>query len=143
MLVGTYNPKPDAKSRVVFPSKFRSELGASVVVTIGMEHSIAVYSRAEWDVYLERVKQLSTFKKDARDFRRFILSKTYELEFDAAGRIIIPQDLKSYAGIATQITLIGVENHVEVWDTEKWTEHENEIMSDLESMAEALEGNNN
>ncbi|MDO4218711.1 MAG: division/cell wall cluster transcriptional repressor MraZ [Synergistaceae bacterium] len=142
MLVGTYTPKPDAKSRVVFPSKFRAELGASVVVTIGMEHSIAVYSREEWEVYLERVKQLSTFKKDARDFRRFILSKTYELDFDAAGRIIIPQDLKTYAGIDSQITLIGVENHVEVWNSEKWAEHETEIMAGLESMAEALENKN-
>ena len=94
MLVGSYNHKIDSKGRTVLPAKFRGELGSSVVATIGIDRCIALYPVPRWEELLEKLKDLSSFKKKARDFRRVLLSMATEQEIDGAGRILVPQILR-------------------------------------------------
>lgn len=139
MLLGSYNHKLDGKGRTVLPVKFRGELGTSVVATIGIDRCIALYPLSQWEELTDKLKELSTFKKKARDFRRVLLSMASELEFDTAGRILIPQVLREYADAVSNITIIGAENHIEVWDTQKWEEHRKEVLEDIAETAEELE----
>ena len=127
MLVGSYNHKIDSKGRTVLPAKFRGELGSSVVATIGIDRCIALYPVPRWEELLEKLKDLSSFKKKARDFRRVLLSMATEQEIDGAGRILVPQILRDYAGADVEVTLIGAEDHLEIWDTAKWEEHRAEF----------------
>ena len=140
MLVGSYNHKIDGKGRTVLPAKFRGELGTSVVATIGIDRCIALYPIARWEELLLKLKDLSSFKKNARDFRRVLLSMATEQEIDSAGRILVPQILRDYAGANVEVTLIGAEDHIEIWDTAKWEEHRAEVLGDFSDMAEELEG---
>lgn len=139
MLVGSYNHKLDGKGRTVLPAKFRGELGSTVVATIGIDRCIALYPVPRWEELLLKLKDLSSFKKKARDFRRVLLSMATEQEIDGAGRILIPQILRDYAGANTEITLIGAEDHMEIWDTAKWEEHRAEVLLDFSDMAEELD----
>lgn len=139
MLVGSYNHKIDSKGRTVLPAKFRGELGSSVVATIGIDRCIALYPVPRWEELLEKLKDLSSFKKKARDFRRVLLSMAIEQEIDGAGRILVPQILRDYAGAEVEVTLIGAEDHLEIWDTAKWEEHRAEVLADFSDMAEELE----
>lgn len=139
MLVGSYNHKLDGKGRTVLPAKFRGELETSVVATIGIDRCIALYPLAQWEELTDKLKELSTFKKKARDFRRVLLSMATELDFDSAGRILLPQILRDYAETATNITIIGAENHIEIWDTQKWNEHRNSVILDIAETAEELD----
>lgn len=139
MLVGSYNHKLDGKGRTVLPAKFRGELETSVVATIGIDRCIALYPLAQWEELTDKLKELSTFKKKARDFRRVLLSMATELDFDSAGRILLPQILRDYAETATNITIIGAENHIEIWDTQKWNEHRNSVLLDIAETAEELD----
>ena len=139
MLVGSYNHKLDGKGRTVLPAKFRGELGSSVVATIGIDRCIALYPILRWEELLLKLKDLSSFKKKARDFRRVLLSMATEQDIDGAGRILIPQILRDYAGANTEVTLIGAEDHLEIWDTAKWEEHRAEVLLDFSVMAEELD----
>ena len=139
MLVGSFNHKLDVKGRTVLPAKFRGELGSSVVATIGIDHCIALYPVPRWEELLLKLKDLSSFKKKTRDFRRVLLSMASEQEIDGAGRILIPQILRDYAGTDTEITLIGAEDHMEIWDTAKWEEHRGEVLADFRELGEDLE----
>ena len=139
MLVGSYNHKIDNKGRTVLPSKFRNELGASVVATIGIDKCIALYPAEKWEELLLKLKDLSGFKRKARDFRRVLLSMAAELEIDGAGRILLPSVLREYAGTELDITLIGAEDHMEIWDASKWEEHRMSVLSDFSELAEDLE----
>ena len=139
MLVGSYNHKLDGKGRTVLPAKFRGELGSSVVATIGIDRCIALYPISRWEELLLKLKDLSSFKKKARDFRRVLLSMATEQDIDGAGRILIPQILRDYAGANTEVTLIGAEDHLEIWDTAKWEEHRAEVLLDFSDMAEELD----
>ncbi|MDO5116401.1 MAG: division/cell wall cluster transcriptional repressor MraZ [Synergistaceae bacterium] len=139
MLVGSFNHKLDGKGRTVLPAKFRGELGSSVVATIGIDRCIAIYPLQRWEELLLKLKDLSSFKKKTRDFRRVLLSMATEQEIDGAGRILLPQLLRDYAGTNADITLIGAEDHMEIWDTAKWEEHRAEVLSDFSDMAEEME----
>ncbi|MBR4401296.1 MAG: division/cell wall cluster transcriptional repressor MraZ [Synergistes sp.] len=139
MLVGSYNHKLDGKGRMVLPAKFRGELGSSVVATIGIDRCIVLYPVSRWEELLLKLKNLSSFKKKTRDFRRVLLSMASEQEIDGAGRILIPQVLRDYAGSVSEVTLIGAEDHLEIWDTARWEEHRAEVLADFSDMAEELD----
>lgn len=124
---------------MVLPAKFRGELGASVVATIGIDRCITLYPVSRWEELLVKLKDLSSFKKKTRDFRRVLLSMASELEIDGAGRILIPQILREYGEIVSDVTLIGSEDHLEVWDSDKWNEHRTEVLDDFSSIAEELD----
>ena len=139
MLVGSYNHKLDGKGRMVLPAKFRGELGSSVVATIGIDRCIVLYPVSRWEELLLKLKNLSSFKKKTRDFRRVLLSMASEQEIDGAGRILIPQVLRDYAGSVSEVTLIGAEDHLEIWDTARWEDHRAEVLADFSDMAEELD----
>lgn len=140
MLVGSYNHKLDTKGRTVLPARFRGELGSVVVATIGIDRCITLYPVSRWEEMLGKLKELSSFKKNTRDFRRILLSMASELEIDGAGRILLPAALREYAGAVQDVTLIGLEDHVEIWDSAKWNGQLAEVLGDVSSLAEDLEG---
>ena len=140
MLVGSYKHKLDSKGRTVLPSRFRGELSSSVVATIGIDRCIALYPVSRWEALILKLKDLSTFKKKTRDFRRVLLSMATELEIDASGRVLFPSALREYAGIDQEVTLIGLEDHLEVWDSTRWEEQRDGVLMDFSDLAEDLEG---
>ena len=140
MLVGSYNHKLDSKGRTVLPARFRGELGSSIVATIGIDRCIALYPGSRWEELILKLKDLSSFKKKARDFRRVLLSMATELEIDGSGRILIPSGLREYAVIDQEVTLIGLEDHLEIWDSIRWEEQRSGVLMDFSDLAEDLEG---
>ncbi|MDL2298880.1 division/cell wall cluster transcriptional repressor MraZ [Synergistaceae bacterium OttesenSCG-928-D05] len=139
MLVGNYNHKLDSKGRTVLPARFRGELGNAVVATIGIDKCIALYPISRWEELILKLKDLSSFKKKTREFRRVLLSMAMEQEIDGSGRILLPQNLRRYADIEQEITLIGSEDHLEIWDTKKWESHLESVLPDFSDIAEDLE----
>ena len=140
MLVGSYNHKLDGKGRTVLPARFRGELGSSIVATIGIDRCIALYPVSRWEELILKLKDLSSFKKKTRDFRRVLLSMATELEIDGSGRVLIPSGLREYAGVDQEVTLIGLEDHLEVWDSIRWEEQRSGVLVDFSDLAEDLEG---
>ena len=140
MLVGSYNHKLDSKGRTVLPARFRGELGSSIVATIGIDRCIALYPVSRWEELILKLKDLSSFKKKTRDFRRVLLSMATELEIDGSGRVLFPSGLREYAGIDQEVTLIGLEDHLEVWDSTRWEEQRSGVLIDFSDLAEDLEG---
>jgi len=114
MLAGSFGHKLDNKGRTVLPARFRGELGNVVVATIGFEHCIILYTMSRWKDFENKLNALPSFKKSTRDLRRALFSNAMEQEIDAAGRINIPQALRRYAGIDQDITIVGVEDHIEI-----------------------------
>lgn len=139
MLVGSYNHKLDSKGRTVLPARFRGELGNSVVATIGFDRCIALYSNSQWEAFMGKVKELPSFKKKTREFRRVLLSMAVEQDIDGAGRILLPSILREYAGAEQDITIIGQEDHVEIWDTKRLDEDRNALLPEFGDLAEDLE----
>ena len=119
MLIGEYRHNIDDKGRIIIPSKFREEIGMKFVVTRGLDGCLFVYSMGNWNKIVSKLQTLPFTKKDARTFMRFFLSGATVCEFDKQGRINLSNSLIEYADIQKECTIIGVNDRLEIWASEK------------------------
>ncbi len=131
---GEYRHTIDAKGRINFPVKFREILTDSFVLTRGMDNCIVVYHQEEWDKVMEK---LAASTQRSRNMRRKFMSGVCNVETDKQGRIIIPQNLRSYAELEKDVVVIGLGNCVEIWDANRFDVLMNEI--DDDEMAEMMD----
>jgi MraZ protein len=128
MFLGAHAPKLDDKGRVILPAKFRDELAAGIVVTRGQENCLYVFTSREFESLHEKIRQAPVTSKVARDFLRVFLSGASAEMPDKQNRITIPSNLREYAGLRHDLTVIGAGNRVEIWDSGAWdtylAEHE-------------------
>ncbi len=138
MFYGEFQHTVDPKGRVIVPSTFREELGEKFILTKGLDDCLFVYSMTEWSNLEAKLKTLPLSNKDARAFVRFFFSGATECEVDKQGRILIPQNLRSYAGLEKDIYIIGVSTRVEVWDKAKWETYNGDENLNPDSIAEKM-----
>ena len=120
MLMGEFHHNLDDKNRIIIPSRFREELGDSIIVTRGLEDCLFIYSESEWMKVVSKLKILPFTKKDARSFTRMFLSGATSEEFDKQGRITISLPLLNYANLKKECIIIGVNDRLEIWSKDKW-----------------------
>ena len=120
MFLGEYSHSLDNKGRVVMPSKFREDLEAGCVVTKGQERCLYVFSKDRWDDEAEAVMKLPRTDRRARDYTRSFFGSATQQELDGSGRCSIPEPLRHYAGLSKDVTVVGVADHIEIWDTNTW-----------------------
>lgn len=121
MFIGTYQHNIDAKGRVIIPAKFREELGDAFYVTMGINNCLFVLSKEQWNLFLEKLSGQPMSK--ATDISRFFCAGATEAVPNAQGRVLIPENLRKYANLDKDVTVIGSGNRVEIWNTEKWNEY--------------------
>ncbi len=120
MFIGEYQHTLDAKGRIFIPSKFRDELGDTFFVTLGLDNCLFIFPQEEFDRLKAKLDATSIANKDARAFTRFFFSKACECEMDKQGRIMLPNNLREYAGLSKDVTIVGVSNRAEIWNTQVW-----------------------
>jgi len=120
LLIGEYNHSLDVKGRVNFPSKLREDLGERFILTKGLDGCLFVYSMPEWAILEEKIKSMPLSK--ARTFQRFLFASAIEVTVDKQGRIVIPSNLREYAGLDKDVVIIGASVRAEIWDQKKWEE---------------------
>lgn len=138
MLIGEYRHNIDEKGRLIIPSKFREEIGNSFVLTRGLDGCLFVYSMISFNKIVENLKALSFTKKDARTFMRFFLSGATVCEFDKQGRINISSNLKEYANLQKECIIIGVNDRLEIWNSDIFTNMMSENEKYLSDISENL-----
>ena len=138
MLIGEYEYKMDAKKRLPMPAKLREQLGSRVVVTRGLEGCLFVYSTATWNDVAQKLMQAPQGQAANRGFTRLLLSGANEMDLDALGRILIPENLKEYAELGKNVVVVGAGNRFEVWSKEKWEHYKNRTEKEIGDMAEKL-----
>ena len=140
MFLGEYSHSVDDKGRVVMPSKFRGELDDGLVITKGQERCLYVFPNDRWDVEADKVLRLPLTNRRARDYSRAFFSSASDQTLDRAGRCQIPEKLRTYADLGKDVTVIGVADRVEIWDTESWVAAAQEGDDYYADIEEALSG---
>ena len=126
MFLGTYEPKLDDKGRLILPAKFREELASGVVMTRGQERCLYVFSTREFENLHEKIRQAPVTSKQARDYQRVFLSGANAETPDKQHRVTIPANLRNYASLERELTVIGVGSRIEIWDSAAWEQYLNE-----------------
>lgn len=143
MLIGEYLHTIDDKSRVSLPSKFRKEMGKSVVLAPGIDNCLFIFTLKGWKEFAERLSKpdsSSVLQSDNRNFNRIIFGRAAEVEVDSIGRILIPAHLSEHAGIKEKVAIIGVLNRVEIWDEKVWSTYRGTVEKKTDALAEKLSG---
>jgi len=138
MLLGEYSHTLDPKKRLSLPSKFRKEMGKTVVLTHGLDKCLFLYSVKQWEKIAEKLSQLPIGQADTRGFGRFMLAGAVEAEVDSLGRILVPDFLKEFAELKTKVIIAGVHDRAEIWDDDRWTEYKKKIVEQADALAQKL-----
>ena len=135
-LTGKYFHGVDAKGRLTVPSQLRRELGEVCFVVRGPKEYLNVYSTAGWEKFCARFEGQSQSK--AGDLMRFLFANAATCEVDAQGRILVPAELREYAGIEKNVTIVGLPDRAELWDSDRYRASEEAYFKE-KSMAEIYE----
>ena len=138
MLIGEYTHSLDPKKRLSLPVKFRKVIGKKVVMTKGLENCLFVYSESEWKKISQKLSELPFGQADSRGFGRFMFSGAIEVEVDSAGRILIPDFLRTFARLTNKVVVAGVHSRIEIWNERSWNEYKSRIEKQADSLAEKL-----
>lgn len=133
MFLGEYNPNITEGSRIALPKKHREQVaGGEVVLSKGFEKCVLVYDKTDWVERVER--QMGDLIGAAKrgDLERYLYTSASETGIDTQGRVVLPATLKEYAGISSRTAVIGVGDHIEIWDKPTWDRHLEKITARIE-----------
>jgi len=126
MLLGEYEHTLDTKGRLAIPARFRSQMGPGAVLSKGMGSCLSLYTLERWEEKSNELVAHMT-NDELRDFERRIYPSACEVELDGQGRIVVPAKLRAYAKLETNVTIIGVRDHMEIWDRETWQSYQERL----------------
>ena len=118
-MTGEYEHSIDAKGRLFMPAQLRRELGGAFFVTVSMERCLSVYSAENWEAFSSRCNAMPYVQQRKM---RPLFSLAARCEPDAQGRILLPQNLREFAGLERDAAVVGCNNHAEIWDLRRWRE---------------------
>jgi len=140
MLTGIYEYKVDNKGRLPLPPKFRQEFQEGLVLARGFEECIVVYHKADFEKLANKFSSDPLAKSKMRRLSRFIFSNAFFMQLDRQGRVSIPTTLKSFAGIKSDVIIVGENNRLELWSPDKWNAEQHEAMDQAWQTIESYEG---
>ncbi len=136
MFMGEFSHTIDAKGRLIIPSKFREALGDNIVVTVGLDKCLTLYTEDEFQNRASDLVSQTSLKGNVRALQRYMLSKAQNAEFDKQGRILISANLREFANLKKDVILAGVGNYIEIWDKDEWDKVNS--FDNIEEIAEEL-----
>ncbi len=142
MFYGEYEHAMDRKGRLIIPSKFREVFKENYVerffVTRGLDTCLFVFAEDEWKKQEGRFRTLSFTNREARQFNRIFFSGACEVTCDRQGRILVPQYLKDFARIKSDVMIVGVSSRMEIWAKDQWQEFYSNTKDSFEKIAENI-----
>ena len=134
-MTGEYQHTLDSKGRLSIPARLREDLGNVFYVTLSMDKCLSAYSSESWEIFSEKVNAMPYVKQRKM---RPLFAYAAKCELDAQGRILIPQNLRDFAGLTKNVTVVGSNNHAEFWDSDNW-EAVNVVETTPENIAAVME----
>ena len=125
MFRGVNHITMDAKGRLALPARIREKLSdqcqGQIVVTVDTQsRCLLVYPMPVWETIEQQIQELPSMNQAVRRFQRLVIGYATDLEFDSAGRVLLPPALREYAGLEKKLVLVGQGKKMELWDEASW-----------------------
>jgi MraZ protein len=134
---------------MAMPAKYRDRLrencAGQLIVTVDRDPCLLIYPLPTWKEVEQKLVQLSSTNKRARNLKRFLLGHAEECEMDNQGRILISALLREFAFLDKRVILVGQINKFELWDEQRWCQarktwlednpEDGDLSDELESLA--------
>jgi MraZ protein len=134
LFTGSYRRSLDEKLRLAMPKQLRDALasgqgssdkgagnqGGELFITPGTDHSLAIYTGKVLEELGQRLAQSSPAAKDTRAFSRLFYAQAQPAEIDGQGRLRVPAELAKLARLTGEVVVLGVRDHIELWEAAAW-----------------------
>lgn len=118
---GEYLVSVTGQGRIVLPKKIRELLkGNSFVITKGFDACLAGFDREDWESRAKELLSVSLLDRENIEKRRSLFASAAYVDIDEQGRFVIPRNLFKMLDINTKAVIIGVGDHFEVWNEQRW-----------------------
>ena len=126
MFTGSYFHNMDNKGRVSIPVRYREILKGykdrqDILTNFG--GYVLAFPQSEWNKIEIKFAEQPLFRKDVRDFQRFLISGVEECILDRQGRILVSPNLRNYARLSREVCLVGAIRCFEIWDRAAFESH--------------------
>ena len=138
MFIGEFHHTLDDKGRLAIPVKFRAQLAEGAVVTRGLDRSLFLYPKADWEKLASKIAALPIGQADTRAFARLMLAGAMDVEVDKSGRVTVPEYLREYASLSKNAVITGLYDRLEIWDENSWNEYSTKTEAAGNDIAERL-----
>jgi len=136
---GTYTHTLDSKGRVSVPAVYRRQLtGEGLYLNLGLDGCIVLYTPEKWEAVKEELSRLSRGRERERFFLRRFARFLHPVSLDAQGRIMVPSELLSRAGISGEVVFLGQLESIELWSPDRFESASGEEELSFEQVAEDL-----
>lgn len=139
---GSYEYSVDGKGRINIPAKLRKsvspEANETFTITRGFEKCLFIYPQDEWLRLEEAIRALSPTNPQHRFFTRVLLQQAVDVQLDTQSRITIPKDLLQFADITDNVLILGVLEHIELWNPKEYAEYLASQQNSYEDVAQTV-----
>jgi len=140
LFTGEFRRILDEKQRVAVPKRLRSLFEKNDVqvcyVAPGTDGSLAIFTEESFTQLAEKLSRAKPTGQNTRTFSRLFYARAERVELDSQGRIRIPNELGTLAGLSKEVVLIGVRDHLEIWDAPRWDEYLRSQQENYDAIAE-------
>jgi MraZ protein len=140
LLTGTHPRTLDDKKRLTLPKKIREQLGETteqLFVAQGLDQCLWIFDKGGLERLVAKLDHTPATNAEARVFRRLFFAQMEAVDLDKAGRVLLPERLIGFADLKHEVVLIGVQDHLELWDAERWREYSERNGPRFDAVAEA------
>ena len=138
LLTGEYQHVIDAKNRVLISNKLRNQIdvdehGSNFYLVLGANGILCLYPEKCFEQIVLSVAPETAAPDEAVAFERMSFALASKVELDAQGRLLLNEGLRKRARLKERITLVGVRDHIELWNIEDWEQYLSDHMSQYQS----------
>jgi MraZ protein len=120
MFLGQFQHNLDEKGRLMIPAPYRQTLEGGAYIMQGFDRCLMVMTKPYFEQVYDRINSMNLADPATRLLRRMILSTAYSVDLDKIGRILVPQNLRQFAGFDGEAIVAGQGEYFEVWTPADW-----------------------
>ena len=139
MFMGEYSHTIDTKGRLIIPAKLREQLGETCIMSKSYDNCLAIYTTEVFTAKAMQMMKQPNNKVGVRGLKRQLFANATELEFDRQGRILVPATLREFAKLQKEVMVLGIGDHVEIWNREHWLAYQEDMDDNMEQLSENME----
>ncbi|GAB4285643.1 MAG: division/cell wall cluster transcriptional repressor MraZ [Candidatus Dojkabacteria bacterium] len=136
MVSGQYKVQVGDKNRLAIPKKIRDELDGCVYLTRGFDRSLILFDDKMFDSFIREIDKGNYLNSEFRELKRYFVGGMVQIEYDIQGRFVLNESLKNFASIGDTVYFIGINNWIEIWDSEIWIEREKKMIRNLNKISQ-------
>ena len=137
IFAGEYEHRIDPQGRVAIPARFKLAFLDGIVLGRAYDNCVVVYTPEEWERAATDISQQPATSASARKLARLTFSSAFTGTLDRSGRVVVPVQLREYAGLGEDVVIVGTGRFIEIWSAAAWAEERRVLDTEATDIAEA------